>query len=232
MIGGRDPMDVDVPAEIELYPVVERWARKRFKFFLTRTNRGLKFGRIDVLGVRDTGGDLSGEIETVAIEVKRGRTPFAVACGQTLGYRVYVNRVYLADVRDSYSTEEMQIASNLGIGLIQIRRGNCREELSSPSYTPITKLNLELLEGVGLGRCQFCGCFFEIGEASRHRFSRLSRANVRKALESERGLMYWNDEVSERKNRLHPRRKDGGTIFERRFICHSCIRAFFADLLA
>jgi hypothetical protein len=60
----------------------------------------LRFGRIDVIGIRDIGGDLSGEVETVAVEVKRGSTPFANACGQTYGYSVYANRVYLADLRD------------------------------------------------------------------------------------------------------------------------------------
>ena len=103
--------------EVAYYPQVERWAKKHFGFFKTAINRGLRYGRIDVLGVRDVGGDLSGEIESIAIEVKRGRTPFAVACGQTLGYRVYTNRVYLADIRSTcFTADETHIASNLGIG--------------------------------------------------------------------------------------------------------------------
>lgn len=86
-----------MPKDLEntLYPVVERWMQRKFACFATAVNKGLKHGRIDVIGVRDIGGDLSGAIETIGIEVKRGSFPFANACGQTLGYNVYVNRAYL-----------------------------------------------------------------------------------------------------------------------------------------
>src|SRR3990172_3808907 len=56
-------------AEKKLYPIVERWFRRHFRCFRTGINKGLAHGRIDVVGVRDTGGDLSGEIETIAVEV-------------------------------------------------------------------------------------------------------------------------------------------------------------------
>jgi len=86
--------------EKELYPLVERWLKRNFLCFRTAIDKGFKFSRIDILGIRDIGGDLSGDVETIAIEVKRGRSPFAKACGQTLGYNVYANRVYLADLKD------------------------------------------------------------------------------------------------------------------------------------
>src|ERR1044072_6008390 len=159
-------------AERDLYPIVERWMRKHFHCFKTVVDKGLRYGRIDVLGVRDVGGDLSGEVETIAIEVKKGNTPFAKASGQTLGYRVYTNRVYLADLRqESFTTDEIHIASNLGIGLIEIRGKTCKEILSSPHYQPITKLNLSLLESVAVGKCQTCGSFFETGNSKLNRHS-------------------------------------------------------------
>jgi hypothetical protein len=150
---------IDDAKEVEYYQPVARWVTKRFQCFKTVTNKGLKYGRIDVIGFRDVGGDLSGEIETIAVEVKLGgSTPFALASGQTLGYRVFANRVYLAVVRrEPISSDEIQIASNLGIGLIRIAGKACKEELSSPYYRPLTKLNLQLLESVGLGHCQFAG---------------------------------------------------------------------------
>ena len=79
-------------AERTLYPAVERWLRRHFGCFRTAVNKGLRHSRIDIVGVRDTGGDLSGEVETIAIGVKRGSFPFANGCGQTLGYSVYPNR--------------------------------------------------------------------------------------------------------------------------------------------
>jgi hypothetical protein len=46
-----------------------------------------------VIGVRDFGGELCGEVQTIAIEVKKKGSPFATTTGQTLGYNIYANRV-------------------------------------------------------------------------------------------------------------------------------------------
>ena len=214
--------------ESELYPVVERWMRKHFCCFKTVIDKGLKYGRIDVLGVRDVGGDLSGEIETIAVEVKKGVTPFAKASGQTLGYRVYANRVYLADLRrESFTTDEVHIASNLGIGLIQIKCKTCREMLSSPHYNQITKLNLMLLESVAVGKCQLCASFFEIG-GLKNRFSNLTRENLKQAVVKEKGLMFWNYEAAYRKNEFNKRRAKSETVHERRYICPECVSVLFS----
>lgn len=106
--------------EAELYERVEKWMKGHFRCFATATNTGLAYSRPDVTGVRDIGGDLSGEVESIIIEVKRGDSqPFATASGQALGYRVYANRVYLAEARARpFDENEIQIASHLGIGLI------------------------------------------------------------------------------------------------------------------
>jgi hypothetical protein len=157
---------------------------------------------------------------------------YASSCGQTLGYRVYVNRDYLAVVREeSLNSDEIQVASNLGIGLIQIKKRGCFEELSSPYYRPITKLNLKLLETLGLGTCQFCGCIFEIGDGDKNRFSNLTREKVRKAVDEGKGIMFWNKEVSDRKNRFHTTRLEKGVHYERRFVCADCVGHFFAEVL-
>ena len=166
-----------MPTKLEktAYPVVEKWMKRHFLCFKTATNTGLRHSRVDVIGVRDIGGDLSGDVETIAIEVKRGLDPFATASGQTLGYNVYANRVYLADRKaKKFSQDELQIASHLGIGLIRIQDTKCTEVLSSPFYGPIRRLNLLLLDQLGLGRCQLCGCFFETGGTKRE-CSKLTR---------------------------------------------------------
>ena len=222
-----------MPRDLEntLYPVVERWMRRKFSCFATAVNKGLRHGRIDVIGVRDIGGDLSGAIETIGIEVKRGSFPFANACGQTLGYNVYVNRVYLADLREEgFNRDEEQIASHLGIGLIQVRRGKCAEILSSPFYEPIENLNLRLLETLGLGKCQLCASVFELGFSAKNRYGRLSRENLPRAIKQELGLMFWNREVAERKNKLGLRVTKDGLTNERRFFCPDCIGYVFAQL--
>jgi hypothetical protein len=218
--------------ESSLYPIVSRWLQRHFRCFKTAVNKGLRHGRIDVIGVRDIGGDLSGAIETIGVEVKRGAFPFANGCGQTLGYNVYVNRAYLADVREEgFTQDEIHIASHLGIGLIEIRRGRCREILSSPFYDPIEKLNLRLLEALRLGRCQFCASVFEIGSPDAKYFhGRLARENLKLALQRGKGLVFWNREVAERKRRLRLRVSHDNATYERRFICPDCVAYVFSQL--
>jgi hypothetical protein len=214
------------PLEKEYYQPVERWLKRHFSCFKTAINKGLRLGRIDVIGLRDVGGALSGDIEVIAIEVKRDKTPFANACGQTFGYSVYANRVYLADQRPkSFTQDEVFIASHLGIGLIQIKGTKCTEVLSSPFYDPIARFQLGLLEALRFGRCQLCNSVFQIGAPeSNSNWSNLSRENVHKAIESGRGIMFWNEEVAERKKRLGIQYKEGDTtIHERRFICPDCV---------
>jgi hypothetical protein len=86
------------------------------------------------------------------------------------------------------------------------------------------RLKLLLLEAIGLGTCQLCGCVFEITEADSYRFSALSRENLKKAIEEEKGMMFWNHEVAERKRRLGVRPSPKETTYERRFLCADCTR--------
>jgi len=221
------------PLEKTYYKAVERWLTGHFSCFKTAINKGLRLGRIDVIGLRDVGGDLSGDIETIAVEVKRGSTPFANACGQTFGYSVYANRVYLADVRlKAFTQEEIFIASHLGIGLIQIKGRIRTEVLSSPYYDPIAKMQLRLLEALGFGRCQLCDSVFQIGHPEKGKaYSNLSREKVHQAIKLSRGIMFWNREVADRKRRLGIRGEGGDeTTYERRFICPDCVSGVISQL--
>lgn len=222
-----------VPLEKEYYPLVARWLKRHFLCFKVAINKGLRYGRIDVVGIRDIGGDLCGEVETIAVEVKRGSTPFANACGQTFGYSVYANRVYLADLRDDrFSQDETFIASNLGIGLIHIKGKQCKEVLSSPFYRPIPKMQLRLFEAIRLGRCQLCDSIFEIGKPEGSNwYSNMTRENIKKAIDEEKGLVFWNRSVAARKRRLGIRgSKEDDTTWERRFFCPDCVDAVLKQL--
>ncbi|AFM14194.1 hypothetical protein [Turneriella parva] len=215
--------------EQKLYPIVARWLKTTHKCFKVGVNTGLSFSRIDVIGVRDTGGDLSGEIETISVEVKRGTEPFATASGQAFGYNVYANRVYLADYRrNGFSRDELDIAGHLGIGLIQIKNRACLEVLSSPRYMPIPRLNLLLLEKLCLGKCTFCNSMFEIGKGKMNLWSKMIRENLPKAITEKKGLTFWNRELAKRKALLGVRSGHDEITYERRFICPDCITNFFA----
>lgn len=211
--------------EVDLYPRIARWLKSSYGCFKTTINLGLKHSRVDVLGIRDTGGDLSGDVETIAIEVKRGGQPFATTSGQTRGYSVYANRVYLAELREAgFTRDEMDIASALGVGLIHIASASCREVLSSPKHDPIPKLQLRVFERMGYGKCCICQCIFAIGTGeSDYSRTNLSEAGIVKAAHRNKGLAFWNHSVSERK--LGVRKK--GNAYERRFICSDCVANLF-----
>jgi hypothetical protein len=206
--------------EHTLYPVVEKWLKRHLRCFHVSIAKGLKYSRIDALGIRDIGGNLSGDVESIAVEVKRGLTPFTNAAGQTVGYKVYADRVYLADSREkAFTYDEIDIASNLGIGLIQIKRGKCHEVLSSPKYLPIRRLQLQLFRSLRLGKCQFCGSFFNLGHGN---WANVSDSNLKKAIAKEKGLIFVLHEVEERKIKLGwSQEKDVYNNY--RFICPDCV---------
>jgi hypothetical protein len=212
--------------ESDLYPRLSRWLRSSYACFATRHNLGLKHSRVDVVGIRDVGGDLSGAVETIAIEVKRGTQPFATTTGQARGYTVYADRVYLADRRrEGFSRAELDIAGALGVGLIHIGPRSCREVLSSPRHDPIPRMQLRVFEKMGYGRCCICQCLFEIGSgAFDYNFSNLSRAGIIKAAERQKGFIFWNNAVGGRKI---PKSRESGVSWERRFICKDCVENVF-----
>lgn len=218
--------------EAKLYPIVEKWMKKYFQCFQTAKNTGIKHGRIDVVGVRDVGGNLSGEIETISIEVKRGTEAFATASGQALGYKIYAHRVYLADIRmDGFTQEEKKIANHLGIGLIQIKNGKCHEIITSPFYVPMVSHNMSILEKLALGKCQMCNSFFETGSNKKNKVSwnNLTRDSVDKARADEKGFMFWNWEVGNRKAKMRIEGAPLDSTADRRYICPGCIFYFFSD---
>ncbi len=139
--------------EADLYPTIARWARRQFKCFDVKINTGPQIGRVDVCGLRDIGGDFSGRVELIGIEVKAGRQPFNTAAGQAHGYSVLAERCYLADLRSDtrgFSEDETAIASRLGIGLIAIApSGRISEVLSAPASEPIDRLRLQLIRQMG-----------------------------------------------------------------------------------
>lgn len=216
--------------EKDYYPIVEKWLANQFDCFLTKINTGLEYSRADVIGVRDTGGDFDGEIETIIVEVKHSREPFATAAGQTFGYSVYANKVYLADKRTSgFTADEMKIASYLGIGLIQINKNNkCSEVLSSPSYNPPAKFYKQFLNKLGLANCQFCSTFFAFGEENK-KYSKVTRENIKKSIQEERGLIFWHRALDQRKAKIKSKRRNPDLTYERRYLCPECTNLLFSD---
>ena len=124
---------------------------RKFKCFESGTNIGFRYSRVDVLGVRDIGGAGSGEIETVGIEVKLGAGTFATASGQALAYKIYANRVYLAQARPKpFDHREIEMANHLGIGLIHRVKSRIREVVSAPHHDSLPGITIEVLDQLRL----------------------------------------------------------------------------------
>jgi hypothetical protein len=209
--------------EHRLYPVVASYLRRSFECYATGMNRGTRHGRVDVIGVRDTGKDLSGSFEVIGVEVKAGYQPFSTAAGQAYGYSVYANRCYLADSRQGsrpFSLDEIDIASTLGIGLLAISGSRVTQVLAAPGRLPIQSLQRELLHKLGYSVCVLCESLFRHASDGKWR-SEISRAGFTKAAEREKGYIYWLFDLNKR------RKKDARSyVAQRRVVCKDCVKAF------
>lgn len=211
--------------EARLYPAVARFLKRRFSAFVTAPNAGTEFGRVDVAGIRDLGGDLGGETEVLAVEVKRRPSNFLAAIGQAYAYCVCAERCYLA-VRfpkgDFFFPTEIDIASALGVGLLAIRsRNHVTEILASAPHRPLGWLRRRLVERLGYSPCTVCGALFERTEDKRRR--RRPRPNristrLKTAMRDEKAFQYFLDEVDYRK------KLPGKLIRDRRYVCVDCVK--------
>jgi len=212
--------------ESDHYQPVENFLKRRFGCFVTDQNRGTKFGRVDVIGIRDIGGNLSGEIEVIGVEVKNGNQPFNTATGQAFGYSVYAERCYLADVRNSqvpFELEEIDIASKLGVGLLAIKpNGTVVEVLTSPQHIPLPKVRAQLINTIGYSMCVFCGSVFERSDND-YQFKNAKRT-LEKAYEEEKGFVYWLEEVNKRRK---PAPKHNRV---KRYVCSDCVQGLYGEI--
>lgn len=185
----------------------------------------MRTGRIDVVGLRDLGGRLSGIGDLISVEVKLGGR-FANAAGQAHGYSVYAHRCYLALPRSGrrpYNADEVEIATRLNIGLLAITGRNVSEILSAPRHEPVERLHLLVLDGMGWAQCAICRTWFDRGTT----FTGVMRASQRRGPEQaavkDKGYMYWLWDVADRQ------RRDDKTanIYHRRYLCRDCVNGLF-----
>jgi hypothetical protein len=215
-----------IRGESRYYPMIEKFLKRRFNCFTTSKNRGTLFGRIDVIGLRDIGGDLSGNVEIIGVEVKAGNQPFNTATGQAFGYSIYAERCYLADARPGitpYSLDEIDIASKLGVGLLAIRpNGTVSEILASPEHTPMPNMRADIIEKLIYAQCVICNSVFKRGDETS--YNRFVKRNLLKAMKEEKGYVYWLWEVNNR------RKIKLAYNYVRRYICSDCVQALYREM--
>lgn len=225
--------------ESKYYPAVAAWLKGAKGCFEADTNTGLRWARIDAVGLRDTGGSLSGGTEVVAIEVKRDGAPFGNSLGQAHSYSVYADRCYLAFHRTSTtppSDAAIEMAAALGVGLIELRgrsrRPEITEVLGAPVGRPLEHLRLEVMEKLGYSICSLCRSAFRRGEKGA--FRRNVRTTVPRAIADEKGLIYWLHEVAGRQGSAKRLDADEDakpeSIYQRRYLCPDCVWALFKDI--
>jgi len=221
--------------ESDLYEPVRRWAEKSFSCFKTGINIGTEHGRVDILCMRQTPGDLSSQTDVICIEVKKGAQPFLNSLGQAAGYAIYGDFTYLADYRPNspFSEEEILLAHQLGVGLIRIYGPRkIRLVSSAEQCVPVENFKLRIADQLGYVRCTICSTFFPRGESVRRGFdwSLLqrhldNRVLMKKGVEKGKGIVFWPDDAS--KNDLtHKKRHKDGRLYNRRFACNTCAQIF------
>ena len=160
------------PQEKKLYKPVFHFIKNHFKCFNSEEkaiNKGpLIAGRADIVGVRDIGGWVSGDIEVIVVEVKRNISSFGRKLGEAFGYSVFAHRCYLAvflEKNEKLTNLHKDMAAKIGVGLIGIRKKyrtyQCEEITTAPRNEPnVYFLNLLLWE-IGLVKCCICRCYHE-----------------------------------------------------------------------
>jgi len=208
------------------YPRVKEFLESdAFGCFKAEIRIGTSFiGIADVVGVRDIGGDVRGDVEVIAVEVKKTLGNFGKILGQALGYSLFAHKCYLAIpfMNDgTFSIEQKELATRLGVGLLEISKSRgiwrCTEALTSANHTPFNhQMETLLRRGLGLIRCSFCGIFKEAGSIT---------DSWSAALKKNKAYLIWRK--PDRKL-LFSRRRKGD--WRRIYICPECVKELWEGL--
>jgi len=210
------------------YPCVEELLKSEaFGCFKTEKRVGTSFvGIADVIGARDVGGDVRGDIEVIAVEVKKTPSNFGKILGQALGYSLFAHKCYLAVPfldEKAFSLEQKELATRLGVGLLEIRKSHgalrCTEVLTSANHIPHGhQMETLLRRGLELVRCSFCGIFTEANNVSE---------SWKEALKKNKIYRIWRK--PDRKL-LFSRRKKGD--WRRLYVCNDCVKELWEGLVS
>jgi hypothetical protein len=212
--------------EASFYSCVEEFLKSEaLGCFRTNKRVGTSFvGIADVVGVRDVGGDVRGDIEIIAVEVKKSTSNFGKILGQALGYSLFAHKCYLAVVfsnEEAFSLEQKELATRLGVGLLEIRKSHgvwrCSEVLTSTNHNPHGhQMETLLRRGLGLVRCSFCGIFVDHSNVSE---------SWSEALRKDKVYRVWRE--PDRKLLFSRRKK---VDWRRLYICKDCVKELWEGL--
>ena len=223
--------------EAALYKVVAAFTTEQFQCQTVKQQVGTRLGRVDIIGLREVQGDLATGYEIISVEVKEEKAPFLPALGQAYAYSIYAHHCYLAVKKrrnSKFTSEEMQIATRFGVGLIEIKANSCQVVLSSRQHVPEERYVLQLIEAMRLFRCVLCHGIYprtemtainqrgpiDLQEQPKYR-GQLSRAITQR-----QNVTYWLYELAKM-------RGDRRTYtYDRRYLCKDCVSLFASLALA
>lgn len=207
--------------ESGLYPAVEELLRSdTFGCFKSAQRKGTIFvGTADVVGVREIGGDVRGDVEVISVEVKQSTGNFGKILGQALGYSLFAHRCYLAVAfkrSDKFSIEQKELANRLGVGLVHIGRTNrswtASEVMTSKVFQPHPhQVETLLRRGLKLVRCSLCGVFADLDEVK-------ATYSWDSARDKGKAYIMWRDST---RPLMFSKRTKGDR--RRLYLCHECV---------
>lgn len=224
-----------MPREASLYKRVEHFAKNSLGCQFAKQQVGTRLGKIDVAGVRELRGDFESDAEVVAIEVKEERAAFLNAIGQAVAYSIYAHRCYLAVRRrrgNSFTDEERQVATQFGVGLIEIGSNKFSMPVTPRRFSPENRNVLQIIHRLGLFRCAPCRAVYE--DADRSDINQSGqiylpdnskyRGQLLKILQKGKHARYYL-------YNLHHQRDDKRRyVYDKRYLCQDCV-SLFASLV-
>ncbi len=206
--------------ERDLYEPVRSFVETEFGCFHTGIEKGNVSGKIDVIGLRNSVGDLGGSTDVIAVEVKPEKNTFLKSAGQAYAYSIFADRCYLAIHKPrtgDFTLEEKEIAAKLQIGLIKIgAHKKCSIAVSSPPHTPLASHRLSLIAKLGYVKCIMCETLFENKGMRNHK----QRSSIKNAIAEKKAFRYWLWGLSDQ------REEEREYVYDRRHICKDCVQVF------
>jgi len=85
---------------------------------------------------------------------------------------------------------------------------------------------LEMARRLKFYPCRICGTFVEVEDG----YKNFAKENVLKAITNETGLVYWQEELADRKKKMKLTKHGAEDSYERRVICKECVWTLLAPL--
>lgn len=124
---------------------------------------GPRYRRADVAGIKNVGGAFEDQVEIVAIEVRDDTTIGDRDISDTVNYKHYAHKCYLATTA-SITDKNIRIAELRKIGLLKLE-GVRTEPTIILDAVPENPQNYQemiaFLNSFQIVKCSICGCFFE-----------------------------------------------------------------------